>query len=44
MIVRGVLLILVLLLPARAAVAQELEPRVLANVPPGMQFAILAYG
>jgi hypothetical protein len=44
MMVRGILLLLALLLPARAAVAQELEPRILANVPPGMQFAILAYG
>lgn len=40
-----VLIILTLLaLPVRAAIAQELEPRLLANVPPGMQFAILAYG
>jgi len=37
-------MLLILLLPARAAVAQELEPRLLANVPPGMQFAVLAYG
>jgi hypothetical protein len=39
-----VLIILVLLaLPFRAATGQELEPRLLANVPPGMQFAVLAY-
>jgi hypothetical protein len=28
----------------RPAYAQELEPRLLVNVPPGMQFAVLAYG
>jgi hypothetical protein len=41
---RVVLFFVCLLLPARTALGQELEPRILANVPPGMHFAILAYG
>lgn len=41
---RVLIILAVLALPFRAAIGQELEPRLLANVPPGMQFAILAYG